>query len=270
MMNENMKNFVFNSPTKLLFGVGKLGELHKEGENCILEAMELGYRLIDTAQMYDNEKIVGNAVRKSGLNRNEIFLTTKLYRPCNSYKKAKQGIEASLEPLQTDYINLLLIHEPYKQDLEIYEALIEAYQQGKVKAIGISNYDADRYEKFIQGCGMIPAVNQVESHVYYPQFQLKKKLNEHGTQMQSWGPFTEGRRNIFSERALMQIGKKYGKTSAQIALRFLIQNNVAVIPKTSRKDRMKQNMDVFDFELSEKDLIKIDTLNGNTSLFGWY
>lgn len=234
-----MKYLTLNNGVQMpIVGFGTWGVCGKNGKHSILEALEAGYRLIDTAQMYHNEE--------------------------------KADIEKSLNNLQTNYIDLLLIHEPYQNALEMYEAFKEAYQDGKLRAIGISNFDAKKYESFIRSCGIIPTVNQVESHVYYPQFKLKNQLNAHGTQMQSWASFTEGRRNIFAEPILLQIGAKYGKTSAQVALRYLIQNGIAVIPKSVHRERMKQNLDIFDFELTTADRKQIDRLNGNRSLFGWY
>lgn len=251
-------------------GFGTWDVRGEKGKQCILDALELGYRLIDTAQMYDNEEIVGKAVRESGLPRQDVFLTTKLYRPSASYQKAKAGIERSLNELQTDYIDLLLIHEPYENALEMYEALKEAYQARKIRAIGVSNFDARKYQTFIGSCGVIPAVNQVESHVYYPQLTLKKLLDSHGTQMQSWASFTEGRKNIFAEPLLNQIGAEHGKSAAQVALRYLVQNGIAVIPKSVHKERMAQNLDIFDFSLTPDDMDAIGQLNQSRSLFGWY
>ena len=266
-----MKYLTLNNGVQMpIVGFGTWGVCGKTGKHSILEALEAGYRLIDTAQMYHNEEIVGEAIQESGIAREEVFLTTKLYRPSTSYQNAKADIEKSLNNLQTNYIDLLLIHEPYQNALEMYEAFKEAYQDGKLRAIGISNFDAKKYEQFIRSCGIIPTVNQVESHVYYPQFKLKNQLNAHGTQMQSWASFTEGRRNIFAEPILLQIGAKYGKTSAQVALRYLIQNGIAVIPKSVHRERMKQNLDILDFELTTADRKQIDRLNGNRSLFGWY
>lgn len=184
-----------------MVGFGTWDVRGEAGKKAILTALELGYRLIDTAQMYDNEDIVGKAVQESGLPRQDIFLTTKLYRPSASYQKAKAGIEKSLNELQTDYIDLLLIHEPYENALEMYEALKEAYQAGKIRAIGISNFDERKYQTFIRSCGIIPAVNQVESHVYYPQLTLKKLLDTHGTQMQSMGIFHRGAEEYFCQAA---------------------------------------------------------------------
>lgn len=180
------------------------------------------------------------------------------------------GIEKSLNALQTDYIDLLLIHEPYENALEMYEALKEAHQAGKIRAIGVSNFDKGKYQTFIRSCGVIPAVNQVESHVYYPQLSLKKLLDTHGTQMQSWASFTEGRKNIFAEPLLNRIDEKYGKSVAQVAFRYLVQNGIAVIPKSVHRERMAQNLAIFDFTLETKDMTEINQPNQNRSLFGWY
>ena len=253
-----------------LVGFGTWDVRGEIGKQAILTALELGYRLIDTAQMYDNEEIVGKAVRESGLPREEIFLTTKLYRPSTSYQKAKAGIEQSLNTLQTDYIDLLLIHEPYENALEMYDALKEAYQAGTVRAIGISNFGRKQHDSFLRHCGVIPSVNQVESHVYFPQLELKDHLARHGTQMQSWASFTEGRRNIFAEPLLNQIGAKYGKTAGQVALRCLTQSGIAVVPKSAHRARMEENLHSLDFTLAQEDLAQISRLNEGRSLFGWY
>ena len=266
-----MNNLTLNNGVQMpMVGFGTWDVRGEKGKRCIQDALELGYRLIDTAQMYDNEEMVGKAVRESGLPRQDIFLTTKLYRSSASYQKAKAGIEKSLNELQTDYIDLLLIHEPYDNAMEMYEAFKEAYQAGKIRAIGVSNFDARKYQAFIRSCGVIPAVNQVESHVYYPQLPLKKLLETYGTRMQSWASFTEGRRNIFAEPLLNQIGAEHGKSAAQVALRYLVQNGIAVIPKTVHKKRMAQNLDIFDFSLTLDDMDAIGQLNQNRSLFGWY
>lgn len=253
-----------------MIGFGTWDIRGEAGKQSILTALDLGYRLIDTAQMYENEYIVGCAVKESGIPREELFLTTKIYRPRTTYQKAKSGIEQSLNELQTDYIDLLLIHEPYKSAPEMYEAFKEALRDGKVRAIGISNFDAEKYKEFVRSCEIIPAVNQVESHVYFPQLELKNLLNSYGTQMQSWASFTEGRKNIFAEPVLREIGARYDKTSGQTALRYLIQNGIAVIPKSVHRERMAENLDVLDFELTPSELSAISSLNGNTSLFGWY
>lgn len=253
-----------------MIGFGTWDVRGEAGKNVILTALELGYRLIDTAQMYDNEKIVGRAVRESGLARREVFITTKLYCSRNSYEKAKAGIEESLWALQTDYIDLLLIHEPYENALQMYDAFKEACETGTVRAIGISNFGQKEYDHFLRHCGVIPAVNQVESHVYYPQMKLKEQLVRHGTQMQSWASFTEGRRNIFAEPLLNKIGAKYSRTAGQVALRYLTQHGIAVIPKSVHRERMEQNLQSMDFTLTQEELDQIRRMDEGRSLFGWY
>ena len=266
-----MEYVTLNNGVQLpMIGFGTWDVRGEAGKKTILTALDSGYRLIDTGQMYENEDIVGQAVKESGLERKEVFLTTKLYRPCVTYEKAKAAIEKSLQALQTDYIDLLLIHEPYDSALEMYEAMKEAYRAGKVRAIGISNFNEKKYQAFVAACDIVPAVSQVESHVYYPQLALQKEMEKHGPQMQSWASFTEGRKNIFAEPLLQELGNKYGKTSAQIALRYLVQNKIAVIPKSVHQERMKQNLAVFDFEISQEDMKKIEKLDGGKTLFGWY
>lgn len=266
-----MNDMTLNNNVRMpMIGFGTWDIRGEAGKQSILTALDLGYRLIDTAQMYENEYIVGYAVKESGIPREELFLTTKIYRPRTTYQKAKSGIEQSLNELQTDYIDLLLIHEPYKSAPEMYEAFKEALRDGKVRAIGISNFDAEKYKEFVRSCEIIPAVNQVESHVYFPQLELKNLLNSYGTQMQSWASFTEGRKNIFAEPVLKEIGARHGKTSGQIALRYLIQNGIAVIPKSVHRERMAENLAVLDFALTPSEISAISRLNGNSSLFGWY
>ena len=266
-----MNDMTLNNNVRMpMIGFGTWDIRGEAGKQSILTALDLGYRLIDTAQMYENEYIVGCAVKESGIPREELFLTTKIYRPRTTYQKAKSGIEQSLNELQTDYIDLLLIHEPYKSAPEMYEAFKEALRDGKVRAIGISNFDAEKYTEFVRSCEIIPAVNQVESHVYFPQLELKNLLNSYGTQMQSWASFTEGRKNIFAEPVLKEIGARHGKTSGQIALRYLIQNGIAVIPKSVHRERMAENLAVLDFALTPSEISAISRLNGNSSLFGWY
>lgn len=253
-----------------LLGLGTWDLRGEAGKQTIIQALQVGYRLIDTARMYGNEVIVGQAIIESGIPRQDIFITTKLESSCQGYQKAKQGIEKSLKDLQTDYIDLLLIHEPYTQSLEMYEAMKEAYHQGKVRAIGISNFQGHHYDWFIEHCGMTPAVHQIESHVYHSQLKFKQRMEKDGVQMESWASFTEGRKDIFHEPVLTNIGKKYRKSAAQIALTYLIQNGIVVIPKTSHKERMIENMSVFDFELSDDDKNLIQTLDQGQSLFHWY
>ena len=239
------------------------------GRRSIRQALEVGYRLLDTARMYENEEIVGQAVRESGLDREEIFLTTKLCQTSAGYEKARRDIDASLRALGTDYADLVLIHEPYEEAPAMYRALQEARREGKVRAIGVSNFTWEEYERLARICGEAPAVNQVESHVYFPRLELKQKLESCGARMQAWAPFTEGRRDLFAEPVLNEIGAAHGRTAAQTALRYLVQNGVAVIPKSSRRDRMEENFALFDFALTGAEMEQIGRLDEGRSLFGW-
>ena len=241
----------------------------EEGRACIREALAAGCRLLDTARMYENEDIVGQALRDSGLARGEVFLTTKLYWPSAGYEKAKADIDRSLRALGTDYIDLLLIHEPYPEAPAIYRAMEEAYRAGKVRALGVSNFNLEELDRLSARCEVRPMVDQVESHVYHPRLALKRQLEARGVRMQSWAPFTEGRRDIFAEPALRQAGAAHGRTAAQAALRYLVQNGVGVIPKTTRRERMEENLALFDFTLSAEEMARIAALDGGRSLFGW-
>lgn len=249
-----------------------LGTWDLRGQECIdtvCTAIQNGYRLIDTAQMYGNEKEVGEGIIKSGISRSEVFITTKIYGKSNSYLKAKEAIEESLRNLKMDYIDLLLLHEPYFQEKEMYRALEEAYEEGKVHAIGISNYDGKRFEQFMKQCSIIPAVNQVECHIYYQKWQFQKILAERNIKMQAWAPLAQAKENLSCEPILMNIANKYNKTTAQIALRFLVQRGIAVIPKSRKKERLIENMNIFDFELTSDEIIEIQKLDRNDTLFAW-
>lgn len=266
-----MKKIVLNNGVEMpVFG---LGTWDLRGRQCVsvaAEALDMGYRLIDTATMYGNEKEVGEGLRESSVERDEVFVTTKIYRPDNSYKGAARSILRSLSEMKLDYLDLVLIHEPYRESPEMYRAMKEALERGMVRVIGVSNFNARFYLEFIKDCGVIPAVNQVESHVYFPQLGLQRTLAEHGTVMQAWAPFTEGMRPIFADPVLNEIGAAHGRTAAQIALRFLVQNGIPVAPKSSRTERLRENMDIFDFELTEEEMKKIEALDEGATLFGWY
>ncbi|WP_298586020.1 aldo/keto reductase [uncultured Megasphaera sp.] len=240
------------------------------GKQAIREALSVGYRLIDTAHMYDNEAIVGQAVAESGLRREDIFITTKLCQTRAGYELAWQGIEESLARLQTDYIDLMLIHEPYDEALDMYRALTEAYRRGIVRAIGISNFNAREYLDFIGSCNITPMINQVECHVYYRRKELQRALVAQGTQMQAWSPFTERKKPIFQEPILQAVGQKYSKTAAQVALLYLVQQGIGVIPKSSHRERMIENLDIFDATLTLDDMARIQQLETGKTLFGWY
>ena len=248
------------------FGVYQIPDL-EECERVVLEAIEVGYRSIDTAQVYGNEEAVGNAIKKSGVDRKEFFITTKVWISNSGYEKAKASIEESLKKLQTDYIDLLLIHQPFGDYYGTYRAMEEYYKAGKLRAIGVSNFYPDRFVDIVNFVEIKPMINQVETHVFNQQIIPQEIMKEYGTQIESWGPFAEGKNNLFTNEILVKIGKKYDKTAAQVALRYLIQRDIVVIPKTVKKDRMIQNFSVFDFELSEDDMKKILKLDKKESLF---
>jgi len=250
-----------------ILGYGVYQVTPEECERCVSDALSVGYRMIDTAQAYYNEEGVGRAVKKSGIPREELFLVTKVWISNAGYEKAKASIDESLRKLQTDYIDLLLIHQPFNDYYGTYRAMEEAYKAGKLRAIGVSNFYPDRFIDLAEFCDIKPMVNQVETHVFNQQRQPQEIMKEYGTQIMSWGPFAEGRNDFFTNPVLKAIGEKYGKSVAQTALRFLIQRDVVVIPKSTHKERMEQNLDVFDFSLSAEDMEAIGKLDKGESLF---
>ena len=250
-----------------ILGYGVYQVTPEECERCVSDALSVGYRMIDTAQAYANEEGVGNAVKKSGIPREELFLVTKVWISNAGYEKAKASIDESLRKLQTDYIDLLLIHQPFNDYYGTYRAMEEAYKAGKLRTIGVSNFYPDRFIDLAEFCDIKPMVNQVETHVFNQQRRPQEIMKEYGTQIMSWGPFAEGRNDFFTNPMLKAIGEKYGKSVAQTALRFLIQRDVVVIPKSTHKERMEQNLDVFDFSLSAEDMETIGKLDKGESLF---
>ncbi|WP_423216708.1 aldo/keto reductase [Streptococcus equinus] len=248
------------------FGVYQVPDL-AECERVVSDAISVGYRSIDTAQAYMNEEAVGNAIRKSGIAREEFFITTKIWISNYGYEKAKASLDASLEKLQTDYIDLVLLHQPFGDYYGAYRAMEEYYKAGKIKAIGISNFAPDRVADLAIFSDVTPMVNQVETHVFNQQVNARKTMDEYGVQIESWGPFAEGSNHLFTNETLVAIGSKYHKTAAQVALRYLIQRDVVVIPKTVHKNRMEQNFDVFDFVLTDDDMAEILKLDTGKSLF---
>lgn len=256
-----------NSLEMPLLGYGVFQVNPDECERCVSDAIEVGYRLIDTAQAYKNEEGVGRAVANSGISRKDFFLVTKVWISNAGYEKAKQSIDKSLEKLKTDYIDLVLIHQPFGDYYGTYRLLEEYYEKGIIKSIGVSNFYADRFIDIANFVKHIPMVNQMETHVFLQQQKLHKILKENKCQLMSWGPFAEGKNNLFTNKTLLNIGKKYNKTSAQVALRYLLEQNIVVIPKTVNKDRMVENINVFDFELSDDDMAEILKLDTDTSLF---
>lgn len=242
------------------FGVYQVSE--EDTEQAVLTALQAGYRLIDTARAYRNEAAVGRAIKASGIPRGEIFLTTKLWVSDFSYEGALAATEKSLRRLGTDYIDLMLLHQPYGDRYGAWRALEEAYKLGKVRAIGVSNFYPDHFIDFAHNNEITPAVNQIETHVFQQQQISRKYMDELGIAHMAWGPLAEGKNGFFTNPVLTAIGKKYGKTAAQVALRYLTQRNVIIIPKSTHKERMQQNLDIFDFTLSPEDMdaiLKLDT-----------
>lgn len=248
------------------FGVYQITDAN-ECERAVLDAIETGYRSIDTAAAYQNEKAVGKAIRRSGVKREDLFITTKLWVQDKGYEGTKKAFENSLQQLELDYLDLYLIHQPYGDIYGEWRAMEELYEAGKVRAIGVSNFHPDRVMDLIVHNKIVPAVNQIETHPFYQQIETQNFLQENGVQIESWGPFAEGRNHIFKNKLLRSIGAKYNKSVAQVILRWLIQRGVVTIPKSVRKERMAENFNIFDFELGEQDMNEMKELDTKESLF---
>lgn len=236
-------------------------------EKAVIDAIEIGYRLIDTAASYQNERAVGHAIKKSGVEREDLFITSKVWVQDIGYEKTKAAFQQSLDKLQLDYLDLYLIHQPYGDIFGSWKAMQELYHEGKIKAIGVANFHPDRLMDLIANSGFTPVINQIETHPFYQQFETQKFLDENKVQIQSWGPFAEGKHDIFKHEILSAIGHKYNKSVAQVILRWLIQRGVVAIPKSIRKERMAENFKIFDFQLSTDDMQHIGTLDTNSSSF---
>jgi len=264
-----MRNIRLNNGVEmpvLGYGVYQISDL-KECERCVLDALEVGYRSIDTAAAYQNEEAVGNAIKVSGVKREEIFLTTKLWISDAGYEQTKKAFDRSLRKLRTDYLDLFLIHQPYGDIYGSWRAMEELVESGKVKAIGISNFPSDRVMDLIVHNRIIPAVNQIETHPFCQQITAQSFLKENNVQIESWGPFAEGRNNLFTNETLTTIGRKYNKSVAQVTLRWLIHRGVVVIPKSVHKQRIIENFNIFNFELSGDDMKTIEKLDTKTTSF---
>lgn len=248
-------------------GYGVYQVTKKECERCVSDALEVGYRAIDTAQSYFNEAEVGEAITKSGIDRKEIFLTTKVWIEHYGYDAAKKSVLQSMEKLKIDYIDLVLLHQPFADYYGAYRALEDLYEEGKLRAIGISNFSPDRLVDLASFARIRPMVNQIETHPLNQQIEAHKWLEKYNVIHEAWAPFGEGRGNMFSNPVLQAIGEKYGKTTAQVILRWQLQRNIVVIPKSTHKERMAQNLDVFDFTLSSEDMQAIAALDTKTSSF---
>ena len=251
---------------QLGFGVFQVAE-GSDTETAVTNAIKAGYRLIDTAQAYMNEEAVGNAIKNSGIKREEFFIVTKIWISNCGEKRAYESILESLKKLQTEYIDLILIHQPFGDYYGSYRAMEKAYKEKKVRAIGVSNFYPDRFVDLCNFVEIKPMVNQVETHVFNQQKKANEIMKKYGCQIMAWGPFAEGKNNFFTNETLVAIGQNYSKTSAQVALRFLLQEKVVIIPKSVKPERMQQNFNIFDFELSQEDMKKIRTLDLGKSLF---
>lgn len=237
----------------------------EETERCVLDAISVGYRLIDTAQAYSNEEELGNAIKKCGVPRKDLFITTKVWLTNFGYEKAKASIEVSLKKLQLDYIDLILLHQPYGDYPGAYRALEEAYKAGKARAIGVCNFTPDRIADLCLYCEIKPQVNQIETHIYWQQVKNHETMKKYNVQHEGWGPFVKGKPDFFKDPVLNEIGKKYNKSAAQVALRYYLDQGIVCIPKSTHKERMIENISLFDFTLSEEDKKKIAALDQDHS-----
>ena len=247
------------------YGVYQVGK--EEAERCVLDALRAGYRSIDTAQSYFNEEEVGKAIEKSGIKREEIFLTNKVWIEHFGYEECRKSVLESMEKLRTDYIDLMLLHQPFGDTYGAWRALEELYGEGKLRAIGISNHYADRMVEFASFVSIPPMVNQMEIHPLNQQLELKPWADKYHIQLEAWAPFGEGRRGLFENETLREIGLKYGKTPAQVILRWHLQRDIVVIPKSVHRERMEENLNVFDFTLLGEDMAAIRSLDTATSSF---
>lgn len=248
------------------FGVFQVTDM-AECERSVLDAINTGYRLIDTAASYMNEEAVGKAIKNCGVDRDELFITTKLWIQSKGYEGTKKAFENSLKKLQLEYLDLYLIHQPFGDVYGEWRAMQDLYKEGRIKAIGVSNFHPDRLMDLMVHNEIVPAVNQIETHPFHQQNETQLFLQEHKVQIESWGPFAEGKNNIFHNEILSSIGKKYNKTIAQVILRWLTQRSVVAIPKSVRKERMEENFNIFDFNLDEGDMNEIKKLDTKASLF---
>ena len=263
-----MEYATLNNGVKIpMLGYGVFQIPAENTKRCVLDAISVGYRSIDTAQGYFNEESVGEAISTCGIPRSELFLTTKIWISNGGYEKAEASIDESLRKLKTDYVDLMLIHQPFNDYYGSYRAMEEAYRAGKIRAIGVSNFMPDRFIDIAGFVDIVPAINQLEVHVFQQQKLAGGILKKYGTQLMAWSPLAQGKNNLFANETLVEIGEKYGKTAAQVNLRFLIQSGVVVIPKSTHKERMEENFNLFDFSLTGGEMDQLRALDLGKSQF---
>jgi 2,5-diketo-D-gluconate reductase A len=266
--NSKIPSLTLNNGVKMPaigFGVFQIPE--EQTEQAVYDALMAGYRLIDTAASYMNEKAVGRAIKRSGIPREELFITTKIWIADVNYESAKMAFQKSLDKLQIDYLDLYLLHQPYNDVFGAWRAMEELYTAGKIKAIGVANFTSAKLVDFILNNKIAPMVDQIETHPFNQQTEAHKIMQEYKVQHQGWAPFAEGRHDLFTNETLIEIAKSHGKSVGQVVLRWNVQRGVVVIPKSTHKERMEENIDIFDFELTDKDMEKIKTLDESKGLF---
>lgn len=265
-----MEHKTLNNGLKMpMVGLGVYNISEKETQRVVEDALTVGYRSIDTAAMYENEKGVGDAVRACGIPREELFVTTKICDPCHTREETLRTVDRSMRQIGLDYVDLMLLHWPVGNPAVMWHTLEELYAQGLFKAIGVSNFYPNTFPMIVKDAKVMPVVNQCEAHVLYQQRKMREYLKPYDVALEAWSPLAEGRSSIFKNETLVSIGEKYGKTSAQIALKFLVQNDIIIIPKTTHKERMVENISLFDFTLTDGDLAAIRRLDTGHNMTGW-
>ena len=252
-----------------MIGLGVYNIPERETQRVVEDAISVGYRSIDTAAMYYNERGVGDGVRACGLAREELFVTTKICEPCYTREQTLRTVEHSMRELKLDYVDLMLLHWPVGNPVVMWQTLEELYPKGRFRAIGVSNFYPNTFPQIVNGAKVVPMVNQCEAHVLYQQRKMLEYLKPYDVALEAWSPLAEGRHGIFKNATLTAIGERYGKTAAQVALKFLIQNGIIIIPKTTHKERMQENIDLFDFTLSDDDQRQIRLLDTGRNVTGW-
>ena len=258
-----------NGVSMPMVGLGVYNIPERDTQRVVEDAISVGYRSIDTAAMYYNERGVGDAVRACGIPREELFITTKICDSCYSREQTLRTVDHSMHELGLDYADLMLIHWPVGNPTVMWQTLEELYKQGLFRAIGVSNFYPNTFPKIVDGAEVMPVVNQCEAHVLYQQRKMQDYLKPYNVALEAWSPLAEGRHDIFKNETLIAIGEQYGKTAAQVALKFLVQNGIIIIPKTTHVERMKENIDLFDFTLTEDDLKEIRKLDTGRNVTGW-